>query len=467
MGTGSLLFSLPHFITDEYLSEMDDLNMGGLDVCSTEDFDETENARKIVTKLQHYKWFFLFGQFLHGIGAAPIITLGTTAIDESVDKLSAPLYIGIFQTFFVIGPAIGYMAGGATLSMFVDFNTRDDIPFELTTKDSLWVGAWWLGFLIAWVLIWTLAVCMLFFPARVRRRVSDSRPVSPSFNDRDNFMRTSARKVRESVVSVGSIIDSTVDEKGYGSLRHLPSSILELLKNPTYMLVQLGSAVDGLVVAGLSTFLPKFIQFQYGYSAGFSAAIVGMIVVPAGGLGTFSGGYIVKKFGLGRRDIIKMYILCQLITIPTALNLLMYCDSPSFAGIDQNSTFINVEVDGSSMFTDPSCNANCNNCESIGYKPICGVDDRIYFNPCFAGCTVKKEEDVISYTDCSCIPNNQTAVAKQCESGCSYFVGYVVLLFVIIWFTFMSSMPNVVATLRFVEPIHRSLGLGIGTIILR
>ena len=31
----------------------------------------------------------------------------------------------------------------------------------------------------------------------------------------------------------------------------------------------------------------------------------------------------------------------------------------------------------------------------------------------------------------------------------------------------MSAMPNVVATLRAVEPIHRSLGLGIESIILR
>ena len=45
--------------------------------------------------------------------------------------------------------------------------------------------------------------------------------------------------------------------------------------------------------------------------------------------------------------------------------------------------------------------------------------------------------------------------------------GFLVLVFICIWFTFMSAMPNVVATLRAVEPIHRSLGLGIESIILR
>ena len=39
----------------------------------------------------------MFGQILHGIGAAPLIALGTTLLDESVSRVSAPLYIGIFQ----------------------------------------------------------------------------------------------------------------------------------------------------------------------------------------------------------------------------------------------------------------------------------------------------------------------------------------------------------------------------------
>ena len=40
-------------------------------------------------------------------------------------------------------------------------------------------------------------------------------------------------------------------------------------------------------------------------------------------------------------------------------------------------------------------------------------------------------------------------------------------MFVSIWFTFMAAMPNVVATLRSVDMSHRSLALGIQSIILR
>ena len=44
-----------------------------------------------------YRYFFVFGQILHGIGAAPLITLGTALLDESVSRIKAPLFIGIMQ----------------------------------------------------------------------------------------------------------------------------------------------------------------------------------------------------------------------------------------------------------------------------------------------------------------------------------------------------------------------------------
>ncbi|XP_071745457.1 solute carrier organic anion transporter family member 4A1-like [Lepeophtheirus salmonis] len=46
-------------------------------------------------------------QLLHGIGSAALITLGTTLLDGSVKKSSVPLYIGILNACFVIGPAFG------------------------------------------------------------------------------------------------------------------------------------------------------------------------------------------------------------------------------------------------------------------------------------------------------------------------------------------------------------------------
>ena len=51
------------------------------------------------------------------------MTLGTTFLDESVSLKSSPVYIGIFQTWFLIGPAIGFVLRSQLLSLHTDFIT--------------------------------------------------------------------------------------------------------------------------------------------------------------------------------------------------------------------------------------------------------------------------------------------------------------------------------------------------------
>ena len=57
--------------------------------------------------LSQYRYVFLLAQIFHGIGASALISLGVTYLDESVNKKDAPLFIGIFEASFVLGPAIG------------------------------------------------------------------------------------------------------------------------------------------------------------------------------------------------------------------------------------------------------------------------------------------------------------------------------------------------------------------------
>ena len=106
MGCGSLCFSLPHFLTGRYdynedTASSDDYctsfpKTGAADACAA----LAEDALLVTRDLSKYRYFFLAGQFLHGIGAAPLITLGTTLLDESVSKRNSPMYIGIFQVTY-------------------------------------------------------------------------------------------------------------------------------------------------------------------------------------------------------------------------------------------------------------------------------------------------------------------------------------------------------------------------------
>ena len=68
---------------------------------------DPSEASSSSTSLEDFKYVFIFGQMLFGMGASALITLGTTLLDESVAEKMAPVYIGIFESCFVLGPAIG------------------------------------------------------------------------------------------------------------------------------------------------------------------------------------------------------------------------------------------------------------------------------------------------------------------------------------------------------------------------
>ena len=57
---------------------------------------------------------------LHGVGGAAVYTLSPTYLDENTKQKNTPLYLGFMQSFAALGPAVGYIAGGLFLSVYVD-----------------------------------------------------------------------------------------------------------------------------------------------------------------------------------------------------------------------------------------------------------------------------------------------------------------------------------------------------------
>ena len=99
MGLGSLVWTLPHFASPEY--RVRDSGQAGdtSSLCGSGLQAECEEEDASSGSLSAYRLVFVAGQLLHGVGAAPLITLGTTFLDESVSVQSSPLYIAVFQTW--------------------------------------------------------------------------------------------------------------------------------------------------------------------------------------------------------------------------------------------------------------------------------------------------------------------------------------------------------------------------------
>lgn len=243
-------------------------------------------------------------------------------------------------------------------------------------------------------------------------------------------------------------------------MKDLPKALWALLKNPTFFFLNLAGASEGLTIAGFAAFLPKQIENQFSVTAVWAALIMGIITVPAGGGGTFLGGYLVKRLNLSCAGIIKLCLLATTAATLFTICFFLSCPNLSFAGI--NSNYKNAIVNGKHdvkllqrFSLDSSCNQNCG-CNRRNYDPICGVDGIMYYSPCYAGCSKELNMDSAKvYLDCDCIdaPNGTLdrgfdAVNTMCETNCKNLWIFVGLCFFVMLFTFLATMPALSATLR-------------------
>ncbi|KAM8830393.1 solute carrier organic anion transporter family member 4A1 [Synchiropus picturatus] len=449
MAAGSLVFALPHFTAPPYhvnLSEPTGLCSGSqVSRCKGDD-----------RALSSYRLVFMLGQFLHGMGATPLYTLGVTYLDENVKSSYAPVYIGIFYTAAILGPAAGYLLGGYFLNIYTNITA----PTEMTPENPLWVGAWWIGFLLGGGATALVSFPILGFPRQL--------PGSQHYK----AMRVSeAHQIKD-----GSHIVASDPHFGK-TVKDMPRSVLLLLKNSTFLFLCLAGATEATLLAGMSTFGAKFLEFQFSLSASEAAMWFGIIVVPAGGGGTFLGGYIVKRLNLRCQGIIRFCMLCMLVSLLSVFIFFIHCPDVPMAGVTAPyPTELAVNSSAAQGGLTAGCNAACS-CSREQYSPVCGDDGLMYHSACHAGCTAINSSDPSTgkqvYSGCSCVAGNvswgepASARAGKCGSACHHMPYFLFFFFVIISFTFLSSIPALTATLRCVPDSQRSFGLGIQWIVVR
>ncbi|XP_052791203.1 solute carrier organic anion transporter family member 4A1-like [Mya arenaria] len=463
MGIGSIVFALPQFTSGLYQVDDEGIRM----TCDASANDTIGcDVNNLPASLSNYRFVFFLGQLLHGAGAAPLYTLGVTYLDENLPLRSSSFYIGIFYALAIVGPAIGYLAGGAFLDIYVDTYRIDPSSLTITPNSPRWVGAWWIGFLISGALAFLVAFPMAGFPKLL--------PGSEKYKLEREKEVYSKKDKRHEYKDKENSPDSTNEETAL-SYKQIIKSVKVLLFNPTFMCLNLAAACEGNLLSGIATFMPKFIEAQFGLPASTAAQYVGYAAIPAGGGGTFLGGYLVKRFDLHVRGIIRLCLGVTAACLGLGLVFIVHCDNFPFAGVNTNygNTAENSTHTSLSLELDAHCNTGCQ-CSKDVYNPVCGIDGMVYFSPCYAGCAAETRGEQTTYSNCSCVVFDRNATAPQyeaiegkCTANCAYLPLFLPICAILIMLTFIASMPALSATLRSIPTEQRSFGLGIQWIIAR
>ncbi|XP_048187395.1 solute carrier organic anion transporter family member 4C1 [Perognathus longimembris pacificus] len=447
IGLGALVFSLPQFFSGKY-------KLGSIfeDTCLT-----TRNSTGCTSSsssLSNYLYVFILGQLLLGTGGTPLYTLGTAFIDDSVPTHKSSLYIGIGYSMSILGPAIGYVLGGQLLTMYIDIALGESAG--VTEDDPRWLGAWWIGFLIAWLFAWSLIIPFSCFPKHL-----------------PGTAKIQAGKTSQAHQNKSTVLHHT-DENFGKSIKDFPAALKNLMRNTVFMCLVLSTSSEALVTTGFATFLPKFIENQFGLTSSFAATLGGAVLIPGAALGQILGGVLVSKFKMACKNTMKFALLTSTVALAlTFVFIYAKCENGPFAGVSES-----YNGTGELGNLTAPCNANCN-CLRSYYYPLCGGDGVQYFSPCFAGCLnsgLNRKAKI--YHNCSCIGRQLEiasieesfifeAKAGKCATQCTNLPIFLGIFFITVIFTFMAGTPITVSILRCVNHRQRSLALGIQFMLLR
>ncbi|KAF7287700.1 hypothetical protein GWI33_003343 [Rhynchophorus ferrugineus] len=480
MGVGSLIFMVPHFISDE--------NMGVTTLNTTEDnmcrvvsvHDQDMGLGRLSSGLSSPPLapnnirgdncirgspstrgpviLFVIAQLLLGCGGSPLFTLGTTYIDDHVKSESSSIYIGCMYSMAAFGPVLGFLLGAYLLSFHMDSFSK--IIF-INAGDKRWVGMWWGGFFLCGFLLIIVAIPFFSFPKVLEHEKEKIRLIEKQAAENSgNSEKTGTTEKDKS---------NTVNKKedpAYGKdIKDIPKSMWKLASNPIYMVTCLGACTELIIVSGFVVFLPKYLETQFSLSKSQASVFTGSIAIPGACIGIFIGGLILKKMELRPKGLVQFVLISNTICL-LCYGLLFFlgCDNLKMAGTT-------IPYFNSTQPFQVNLTSSCN------------------FGPCHAGCTSILSSN---YTNCACIHGNMSlrnnsslnyasqlenaysevtivpvATAGPCNSQCHTIYPFLILLFFMTFIVAITQMPLLMIVLRSVDEEERSFALGMQFVIFR
>uniref|UniRef100_A0A3B3XG76 Solute carrier organic anion transporter family member n=1 Tax=Poecilia mexicana TaxID=48701 RepID=A0A3B3XG76_9TELE len=418
-----------------------------------------------------HMWIYVFlGNALRGIGETPVTPLGISYIDDFAKAENSPFYIACLQTITLLGPMFGFLLGSYCAKLYVDVGYVDMESVTITPKDSRWVGAWWLGFLISSSLLLVSSIPFWFLPRSLPKQGDETDTPTPPSLTLDGAESQKCYSYGNVALLVTSCIFPPCPSKGF-----LPS-LKRLLGTPTYFLFLCAAILKFNSFIGLLTFKAKYMEQQFGQSASRANFLIGVLNLPAVAVGIFLGGLLMRRYKL---SVVSGAQLSFATSFMGYLLLLLQfgtkCDNRPVAGltVSYNGTQ-SVSYNGEMLFSD--CNRDCS-CSPNEWDPVCSDSGITYVSPCMAGCldSSGRGKNTV-FHNCSCAstsypPGSSTSArlgqcphAKDCSRS---FTSYMAVSVLSSFINSLGATPGYMVIIRCITPDLKSLALGIQTLVTR
>ncbi|XP_040823530.1 solute carrier organic anion transporter family member 1B3-like [Ochotona curzoniae] len=477
MGAGSILTALPHFFMGYYRYSMEEYSnpsensTSSFTTCSAYESPSFNGTAPEITGKGCGKesgsnmWMYvLMGNMLRGIGETPIVPLGISYIDDFAKEGTSSFYLGTLNAIGMIGPIIGFVLGSLFAKMYVDIGFVDLSTIRITPKDARWVGAWWLGFLVAGTLSIISSIPFFFLPKNPnepeeKRKASKSVYVLKTNEDKSQAA---------SLTGHGQTVTGTVT----GFFTSLKSIII----NPMFVLFLFVTLLQFSSFVGSLTYSFKYVEQQYGQSASQANFVLGLVTIPSVAIGMLIGGYIIKKFKFTLVGIAKFSFSTSVLSFLFFLSqFALTCENKPVAGLT-------LTYDGNYPVTShldvplSHCNSDCN-CDESQWEPVCGSNGVTYTSPCLAGCkSFSGHTKPTVFHNCTCVEkaglqkSNFSASLGECPRGADCTRKYHIYLAmqVLTGFSVACSGPSfILLVVRVVQPELKSLAMGFHSLMIR
>ncbi|KYB29909.1 Solute carrier organic anion transporter family member 4C1-like protein [Tribolium castaneum] len=395
-----------------------------------EELDTEHRIQPSVTKIVLAIFFIsLLGV---GMGQTAVYTLGIPYIDDNVASKESPLYFAITIGVRILGPALGFIVGSLCTSVYADLS----VDPKIDTTDPRWVGAWYLGLVLISGLLMLASFAMFAFPKRLKTAKPTPRIHQPG--------------------------------RKHPSIRDFPKTVKRLLKNDILMFRTASSVLHILPIAGLYTFLPKYLESQFRLptpSANMISGVGGILVM---GVGIIISGVFILRVKPNAR-FVAAWIAFTAIIYAVGMGILMFigCPMDDLAGIQTRHEFATFDL---------NCNKSTCECNQDKFSPICGQDGKTYLSPCHAGCRnyTEKEGKIVEYSDCLCVAHDDNvtislpdsvlygnATIGYCDVQCPNFTWYIILFSIFVFIHSTSEVGSMLLILRCVDPRDKAMALGL------